>query len=925
MHTWKPDAYGEAPGVVGAAAGRRHDQLRLPRASCASVADHRGGGRGRLRPAGCWCSSGSSRWRSPAPVHGRPARLQAHARLLERRAHGHPRARRPASAAGAGFGDPPAPASTTPSPRASLFLSAGNIHRAFGSKTTDEVRGALTPAAGLRHALPGRLPRHHRLAPVRPVRQRVRDPQVDLRRASAGCSAASSSAASSWSSSAWARRSSRRSRARPPAAARATDYRDRFLTVAPAVVLLGLVLLFGLHLPAGAARAARRRRRRARGGADERAGGAGARSRRAPPCPAPSCPSSRRTSSPTPSSSRSARGGGWSPTSACRTADGRPRSIVVLADDARAELAAATARVDGASFPSRRRGLPAGPPVRARDRRAVRARRGGAPVARSRCASQWASAPTARRRRAHANLLPGVTDFFRVEGDEVHEVGGRPGPRRRHRAGPLPLPVPRRGGVPPRDLASATSTAASSARSSAAPTARSIHYAETAGRRHHASATPPPTARSSRRSPGCRVPARGAGAARHRARARAAGQPRRRPRRAGRRRRLPADRLLLRPHPRRLPQPDRAALRQPLRPRPGAARRRRLRPRRRRAPTRSARAPRRAPARRRRRPSSCSGTRRRCMARFEDTGVGAARGRRASSAWSGPAARACGLERDVRHDYPARHLPLRATSRSRPGRAGDVFARAYVRWLEIQRSVGFVREQLDALPGGPGRGAGRARSAPGRLAVALVEGWRGEICHVALTDDARPLRALQGRRPVVPQLVRAWRWRCAASRSPTSRSATRASTSPTAGTTCDRGTRTCSTCCAHGSRQGHRTHRLPGGPAPALPDRFRGRPVIDAARCAGGLPGLRRGLPDRRRSGREPAARHRPRPLPVLRRLRERLPDTARIASRGDHRLAARARARTWWSTEREPSRLAGALDDEDCAGCSAARSSCAR
>ncbi len=38
---------------------------------------------------------------------------------------------------------------------------------------------------------------------------------------------------------------------RPPASARASSYRDGFATAAPALLLLGLVLLFGLHLPAG--------------------------------------------------------------------------------------------------------------------------------------------------------------------------------------------------------------------------------------------------------------------------------------------------------------------------------------------------------------------------------------------------------------------------------------------------------------------------------------------------------------------------------------------------------------------------------------------------------------------------------------------------------------------------------------------------
>ena len=66
----------------------------------------------------------------------------------------------------------------------------------------------------------------------------------------------------------------------------------------------------------------------------------------------------------------------------------------------------------------------------------------------------------------------------------------------------------------------------------------------------------------------------------------------------------------------------------------------------------------------------------------------------------GPAARACGFECDVRHDFPSgifrfTHLPVSTWT------TGDVFARAYVRWLEIERSVQFIRSQLEALPEGP--------------------------------------------------------------------------------------------------------------------------------------------------------------------------------------------------------------------------------
>jgi Ni,Fe-hydrogenase III large subunit len=98
----------------------------------------------------------------------------------------------------------------------------------------------------------------------------------------------------------------------------------------------------------------------------------------------------------------------------------------------------------------------------------------------------------------------------------------------------------------------------------------------------------------------------------------------------------------------------------------------------------------------------------------------------------GPAARACGVEADVRHDFPAGIFRFAQVPIS-TWQTGDVFARAYVRWLEIRRSVAFIRDQMRGLPDGPIRaGAGPLR--PDHAAVTLVEGWRGQICHVAFTD-----------------------------------------------------------------------------------------------------------------------------------------------------------------------------------------------
>ncbi len=119
------------------------------------------------------------------------------------------------------------------------------------------------------------------------------------------------------------------------------------------------------------------------------------------------------------------------------------------------------------------------------------------------------------------------------------------------------------------------------------------------------------------------------------------------------------------------------------------------------------------------------------IARFEGTGRLTAAAA-SDIGLTGPSARACGLERDVRSGFPTglwRFAQLPVTT----WRTGDVFARAYVRWLETQRSFAFIDEQLSALPSGP-IAAPVGPLARSSMAVSLVEAWRGAVCHVAQTD-----------------------------------------------------------------------------------------------------------------------------------------------------------------------------------------------
>ncbi len=121
------------------------------------------------------------------------------------------------------------------------------------------------------------------------------------------------------------------------------------------------------------------------------------------------------------------------------------------------------------------------------------------------------------------------------------------------------------------------------------------------------------------------------------------------------------------------------------------------------------------------------------LARFEGTGILSTDDAEALGL-VGVAAKACGLIRDARLHHPfgdgeiSFDTPVIETD-------GDVFARGNVRRREIQASYGLLRDSLRHLPSGAVRRPVGPLAAES-LAVSLCEGWRGEVVHAALTDDA---------------------------------------------------------------------------------------------------------------------------------------------------------------------------------------------
>lgn len=117
------------------------------------------------------------------------------------------------------------------------------------------------------------------------------------------------------------------------------------------------------------------------------------------------------------------------------------------------------------------------------------------------------------------------------------------------------------------------------------------------------------------------------------------------------------------------------------------------------------------------------------LSRLENTGLVSAK-RAEEIGMVGPAGRASGLTVDNRiyGDYK-NFTPVSAHN-------GDVWARAYQRYLEIKQSKAMILEMLDELSGKLETPEISNDYAKDSICLTFNEGWRGEICHVIITDKA---------------------------------------------------------------------------------------------------------------------------------------------------------------------------------------------
>jgi Ni,Fe-hydrogenase III large subunit len=120
------------------------------------------------------------------------------------------------------------------------------------------------------------------------------------------------------------------------------------------------------------------------------------------------------------------------------------------------------------------------------------------------------------------------------------------------------------------------------------------------------------------------------------------------------------------------------------------------------------------------------------LSRFERTGVVSAEDVKAIGT-VGMAARMSGLARDIRTSHPyclyneMDHEPVIKHH-------GDVYSRVQIRKEEVLQSMSHIRGLIENLVESDSPSEPLQKPGKDLFSISLVEGWRGEICHCAITD-----------------------------------------------------------------------------------------------------------------------------------------------------------------------------------------------
>lgn len=101
----------------------------------------------------------------------------------------------------------------------------------------------------------------------------------------------------------------------------------------------------------------------------------------------------------------------------------------------------------------------------------------------------------------------------------------------------------------------------------------------------------------------------------------------------------------------------------------------------------------------------------------------------------GMAARMSGLNRDIRSSHPY-NLYNKIDHQPIIKHHGDVYSRVQIRRHEVKQSVSYIKHLLAEVPEFNKPENFALTPQKGKFILSLVEGWRGEICHCAVTDES---------------------------------------------------------------------------------------------------------------------------------------------------------------------------------------------
>lgn len=129
------------------------------------------------------------------------------------------------------------------------------------------------------------------------------------------------------------------------------------------------------------------------------------------------------------------------------------------------------------------------------------------------------------------------------------------------------------------------------------------------------------------------------------------------------------------------------------------------------------------------------------LMRFDGNGIVTHRQTRTIGA-VGMAARSCGISRDTRTSHPFQgfkeysHTPVLRN-------AGDVLSRGMLRNIEVRNSLKIIHSLVEMLNDNSEKTPKPSINSPlkpNSFSISLIEGWRGEICHCAITNQEGDLK-----------------------------------------------------------------------------------------------------------------------------------------------------------------------------------------